>query len=201
MRIVPAQRRFIPLGVEWIKRGYPAVLPTDTLYGICADALNPEAVERIYTLKWRNPRKPLIVLIEDLRWLEEFFKVKPAEVEKRLFLFGKPVSVLLPVEGFDWLTRGGTKIAFRLVKGGFIKEFLKALDRPIVAPSANWEGFPPAETPFQAYLYFGDSVPIAYDGGILRGKPSALCEIENNRLKVLRRGTLTEEDLKVLQSP
>ncbi len=201
-RFLPAVRKYIPHGVECIKRGSPAVIPTDTLYGVCADATNPEAVEKIYRLKRRNPKKPLIVLVDSLERIEEFFGVKPPPETQKLFYHKKPISVVLPVEGerFRYLTRGGKGLAFRLVKGGFIGEFLKELKRPLVAPSANWEGFPPAESPFQAFLYFGGGVPVYYNGGLIKEKtPSALVDFTNHRLEVLRRGSLTEGEIEQLK--
>ena len=201
MRVLPAEERYIPLGVELLKRGHPAVLPTDTLYGICADATNPEAVEKIYTLKWRNRRKPLIVLVEDPLWLERFFGIPYSGLAEKLLLHPKPISVILPVKGFEYLTRGGRGIAFRLVKGGFIKDFLRAFKRPVVAPSANWEGHPPAENPFHAYLYFGDAVPTYYNAGTLKGNPSALVSLlDAERVEVLREGDLTGEEIEKLKS-
>ena len=200
MHLLEAKRESIPLGVDFVKKGFPVVLPTDTLYGICADATNPEAVEKVYSLKWRNPKKPLIVLISDLSWLSRFFNIAPSPLEERLLRFNKPVSVLLKTEGFPWISRGSGEIAFRLVKEGFIKEFLQELKRPIVAPSANWEGFPPARDIFQALLYFGNGVSVYYNGGILKGLPSALVRVEGNTLKVLRKGILTEKDWKFLKT-
>ncbi len=201
-RFLPAEKRYIPQGVEWIRRGFPAVLPTDTLYGLCADATDPKAVQRVYHLKRRNPKKPLIVLIENLDQLGEFFGMEPPPVAKKLFYHKKPISVVLPVEGnFEYLTRGGKGIAFRLVKGGFIKEFLKELKRPLVAPSANWEGFPPAESPFHAFLYFGEDVPVYYNGGVIKGNtPSALVDLTKHRAVVLRRGPLTEDEIEKLKN-
>ena len=198
MRILPAERGFTDLGVEYLKRGFPVVLPTDTLYGICADALNPKAVEKVYNLKWRNPKKPLIVLIAKIEWLEEFFKVKPSICEKRLLKFEKPVSVLIEVKNFDWVSRGKKEIAFRLVKKGFIKNFLLRFGKPIVAPSANWEGYPPAKSVFQAFLYFGGGVPIYYNGGVLEGKPSSLVRCKGKNLELLREGTSALKELKSL---
>jgi L-threonylcarbamoyladenylate synthase len=196
MRIVPAASEYIPLGIEFFKKGFVGVLPTDTLYGICADALNPEAVEKIYTLKWRNKKKPLIVLIENLEQLGKLFGIKelPPSAEK-LLLYTKPVSVLLDVENFEWISRGSKKIAFRLVKEGFIKDFLKEFGKPIVAPSANWEGFPPARDVFQAFNYFGNGVAVYYNGGVLKGNPSALVDVNGNKVSLLRRGILSLEEL------
>jgi len=199
MRIVPAEKDFIPLGVELLKKGHIGVLPTDTLYGICADALNPQAVEKIYILKWRNKKKPLIVLIENLDQLRDFFGIKKIPpIAEKLFFYKKPISVLLEVENFDWISRGSGKIAFRLVKDGFIKEFLRGLKKPIVAPSANWEGFPPAKDVFQAFNYFGNGVSIYYNGGTLKGNPSALVDLKGKKVSVLRRGLLDNKDLEKL---
>ena len=199
MHLLPAQGRYIPVGVEFLKRTFPVVLPTDTLYGICADALNPKAVEKIYSAKWRNPQKPLIVLVHSPHQIGEFFRFKPSGAILDILRYPKPISLLLPVKGFDWISRSSGYIAFRLVKDGFIKNFLKAYGRPLVAPSANWEGFPPAKDIFQAFLYFGNSVAVYYDGGILKGAPSALVKLEGGKLYLLRKGNLTEEDLKTLQ--
>jgi len=201
MFIVEATAVRIPLGVNFLKKGFPVVLPTDTLYGICADALNYRAVEKIYQLKNRNPKKPLIVLISDLSQLKEFFFIRELpKVVEQLFLLEEPLSILLPVEGFNWISRNSGKIAFRLVKKGFIKEFLDTYRRPIVAPSANWEGFPPAKDPFHALFYFGNQVAVYYNGGTLKGKPSTLLELTpKGEINILRTGNpLTVEKVKSL---
>ncbi len=190
MFIVEAKAEKASLGTKFLKKGEIIVLPTDTLYGLCADALNYKAVEKVYRLKNRNPQKPLIVLISDLNWLEKFFFIKPLpEKVKELFLLEEPLSILLPIKGFEWISRKSGKIAFRLVKKGFIKDFLKKYGRPIVAPSANWEGFPPAKDPFQAFLYFGNQVKVYYNAGPLKGKPSTIVEtFKGGNIKILREG-------------
>ncbi|RTZ68095.1 MAG: threonylcarbamoyl-AMP synthase [Aquificaceae bacterium] len=199
MHLLPAKRKYISIGVEFLRKSFPVVLPTDTLYGICADVLTPEAVEKVYRAKWRNPSKPLIVLVYNPFQIEEFFGVKLTEEVLNILNYKKPISLLLPVKGFEWVSRGSGFIAFRLVKSGFIKEFLQAYKRPLVAPSANWEGYPPAKDIFQAFFYFGNSVAVYYDGGVLKGLPSALLKLEGKKAKLLRRGSLTEEDFKVLK--
>jgi len=189
MFIVEATSEKIYLGVHFLKRGEVVILPTDTLYGLCTDAINYKAVEKVYQLKNRNPQKPLIVLISQLNWLKKFFFINQLpEKVKKLFLFEEPISILLPVKGFEWISRGSGKIAFRLVKGGFIKNFLDWYGRPIVAPSANWEGFPPARDAFQAFLYFGNFVKVYYNTGPLKGQPSTLVEPFEERIKILREG-------------
>ncbi len=199
MQLLPALGNFIHHGVKALERGEVVLLPTDTLYGLCADALSPPAVEKVYRLKQRNPKKPLIVLLAFPEWLDKFFGIKnPPEAAEKLFKLDIPVSIVLKVDGFDWISRGGKSVAFRVVKGGFVKEFLKSFGRPVVAPSANWEGYPPAESPMQAFLYFGGGVSVYYNGGILKGNPSALVDLTGETPKVLRRGTLREKDLQNL---
>jgi L-threonylcarbamoyladenylate synthase len=199
MHIVKASKEFIPLGVNLLSKDLVGVFPTDTLYGICSNALSPKAVEKIYTLKWRNPKKPLIVLISSIDQLEEYFGIKnlPKEVEK-IFLLSEPISVLLEVKGFDWISRGGKFIAFRLVKKGFIKEFIDAFGKPLVAPSANWEGYPPAKDVFQAFSYFGGGVSIYYNGGVLKGSPSTLVRVDKGKIEVLRKGALSTKTIESL---
>ena len=69
---------------ESIQNGGVCVIPTDTLYALVASALNPDAVDRIYDLKQRDPEKPLIVLISDIAQLEQFGVVVSDELEARL---------------------------------------------------------------------------------------------------------------------
>jgi len=157
------------------------------------------AVERVFKLKRRRPDKPLIVLIKSLSWLGSFFSLRdlPPAAE-RLLRFKKPVSVALPVRGFEWISRSSGLIAFRLVKGGFIGDLLARYGRPLVAPSANWEGYPPASDAFEALGYFGSGVSLYYEGGKRRGEPSAVVLFKGDRPKLIRRGALSEEELKEL---
>src|SRR3989338_7413332 len=128
--------------VRALGEGCVGILPTDTLYGIVGSALLPETVERIYTLKERDPQKPLIVLVAD----------------------------------FDDLHRGLGTIAFRLPDKEELRKLLREAG-PIVAPSANIEGQPPAQTIEQAQKYFGTAVDFYIDGGEIDGKPSTILDL------------------------
>lgn len=181
-----------------LKEGAIGVIPTDTIYGVVASALNKKAVEKIYRLKKRNQKKPLIILISSINDLK-FFGVTLNSWQKKVlkkFWPGK-VSFILkcPSKKFYYLHRGSKTLAFRLPKK---KELLKilAIAGPLVAPSANWEGFPPATNISQAKKYFGKNV-FYLDDGEIKGKPSALIDIRKNKLEVLRDGVfLTKQKLK-----
>ncbi len=175
--------------VDQIHTGAVGVLPTDTLYGLVGSALIPETVEKIYEIKKRSPEKPLIVLISSIDDLERFGVVVSDALRIRLEEFWPgPVSIILPTidETFEYLSRGQGTIAFRLPDNDELLEFLAATG-PLVAPSANPEGLPPAETIAEAKEYFGDSANFYLEGGQKHGKPSRLVVIdEDGNVSTLR---------------
>lgn len=168
------------------------VLPTDTIYGLVGSALSPKAVARIYKLRLRNPKKPVIILIGSLKDLS-LFNIKTDNRTKKLlnrFWPGK-VSVILPCpyKKFFYLHRGKKTLAFRLPKD---KSLMKLLEKtgPLAAPSANLEGFPPAETIKEAKKYFGEAVDFYVNRGRLISLPSTLIAIRNGRVFLKRKGAV-----------
>ncbi|MDQ7037931.1 MAG: L-threonylcarbamoyladenylate synthase, partial [Aquificota bacterium] len=182
---------------EVLSAGEFVVAPTDTIYWILADATNFTAVRRLYELR-RPSRRPFIVLLPDLSWTGKMgLEVDP--LSGRLLL--KPfITVVLRKRGglFHWL--GRESLAVRIPRRGFVRRVLELLGRPVVAPSANREGKPPARSVEEAVRYFGDEVSLYVDGGVISGRPSALIGMEDSP-KVLRRGPYTEESLKGLLRP
>lgn len=167
------------------------VLPTDTLYGIVGSARIPRTVERIYTLKRRNPEKPLIVLVASIDDLEEFGVVLSDELRGRLAAYWspgrEPTSIVLPTidEQFAYLDRGTGTIAFRMPQKETLLDILRRTG-PLVAPSANMEGEPPAETIAEARRYFGTDVDFYVDQGELKGKASTLIVLGEDGTRALR---------------
>ena len=142
--------------VETLKNGGVAVIPTDTLYGICGRADMPDTVERIYELRNRDRDKRMIVLIADV------VEGMPSAV--RNYWPGK-VSIVI----------GET--AYRLPDYHELRELLRQAG-PLVAPSANFQGQEPAHTIAEAQAYFGDAVDCYVDVGRLDGAPSRIIKIE-----------------------
>lgn len=172
-----------------LKNGGVGLLATDTLYGLVGSAFSPIAVEKIYRLKKRASKKPLIVLISDWQDLEKF-GVEVSGTDKKILekYWPGPVSVILPttVDYFTYLHRGTQTIAFRWPKDKRLLKILKETG-PLVAPSANPEGLPPATTIAEAKKYFGDQVSFYQDGGTLAGVPSTLIKIQKGKVKFLRK--------------
>ncbi|OHA25381.1 MAG: threonylcarbamoyl-AMP synthase [Candidatus Taylorbacteria bacterium RIFCSPHIGHO2_02_FULL_44_36] len=175
--------------INCLKNGGVGVLPTDTLYGLVGSAFSPVAVEKIYRLKKRDPKKPLIVLIANWQDLEKF-GIEISAADKKILgeCWPGPTSVILPttVDYFTYLHRGTNTIAFRLPKDKRLLKILKETG-PLVAPSTNPEGLPPAISIAEAKKYFGDQVSFYEDGGTLADAPSTLIKLENGKIKTLRK--------------
>ncbi len=180
--------------IPTLQRGGIGVLPTDTLYGIVGSAYHPETVKRIYALRRRNPQKPMIVLIGKPSDAERFGVLLDADVKKFLKrVWPGPVSVILPqdprrkelIKKFRYLHRGTKTLAFRLPAPRWLRALLKKTG-PLVAPSANFEGLPPAKTMREAKKYFHARVDFYADAGRRDQKPSSLIAVKGRRISVLR---------------
>jgi L-threonylcarbamoyladenylate synthase len=183
-----------PKLVNTLKTGGLAVMPTDTLYGLVAQAHRPAAVERLYQLRARPPNKPFIILIAKSEELANFgVKLTPATKNILNQVWPGPTSVVLPLEPgasqkFHYLHRGGKTLAFRLPAPLWLQELL-AQTGPLVAPSANPEGRPPARTLTQAKQYFGQGVDLYFRraGSHPSSKPSTLIKIgKTGKIEVIR---------------
>lgn len=179
--------------VEMLKIGKIGVMPTDTIYGLVGQALNKETVERIYSVRKRNPSKPMIILINFIKDLA-LFGVRPDEKLKTTLseLWHGKVSIILPIdktsylEKLNYLHRGTKTLAFRLPNDKKLTDLLSQVG-PLVAPSANPEGMTPSATIDEAKNYFGDSVDFYIDGGKIEKPSSRLIKIENDKIIELRK--------------
>jgi L-threonylcarbamoyladenylate synthase len=183
-----------------ILAGGVGVMPTDTIYGIVGSALEKGAVTRIYSLRRRNLKKPMIVLIGDVNDLRLFgvrTNAKVLEILRR-FWPGK-ISIVLRCDlgrgargvvnkkwgRFKYLHRGGETLAFRLPKPLWLRCLLQKTG-PLVAPSANFEGDPPAMTIREAKKYFGKNVDFYLNTGPSKSAPSTVLKIEKGKVVILR---------------
>ena len=187
MKIYP---RFSKEAVHALTRGGVGIVPTDTIYGISGLALRKRTVEKIYRLRKRNPKKPMIVLIGSLADLKKFgVRLRHSEHALLTRLWPGKVSVILPCdsEKFSYLHRGTKTLAFRLPRPTWLRKLLQKTG-PLVAPSANREGESSAKTIREAKKYFKNNVDFYVDAGRFDSQPSALLKIERGRVVVLRKG-------------
>lgn len=175
-----------------LKDGGVVVMPTDTIYGIVASALLSEAVEKVFAVRERDPHKPMIILIADEADLERFSIVRSRDM--RAFLssvWPGAVSVVLPVasDHLEYVHRGSRTLAFRLPADRNLRSFLRT-SGPLIAPSANIAGQPPATTIDEARTYFGNTVDLYVDGGKKEGAPSTLVQWTPEAVTLLRQGSV-----------
>lgn len=175
-----------------LKKGSVGVLPTDTLYGLVASALDPVAVERVYRIRGRDEGKPCIVLISDAGSLDRF-GVSPSDPVARLLeeLWPGKVSVILPCPDTKWthLHRGTGTVAFRVPDKSDLRELLRETG-PLIAPSANPQGMPSAKTIKEAEEYFGNNADFYVDGGVLDNEPSTVVKFEDGKMVMIREGAV-----------
>jgi L-threonylcarbamoyladenylate synthase len=143
---------------------------TDTIYGILAPALDQSSVLRVYEIKKRAPEKPCIILISNIAELQKFgiyLDTKKGKQLSEMWESERPTSIILDIpkthaEQFTYLHRGTNTLAFRIPKQGI--ELLELLQHygPMIAPSANPEGYPPAQNLDQAKNYFSEHSDILY---------------------------------------
>ncbi len=184
--------------IEILKNGGVGVIPTDTIYGLVGSALKPETVERISRIKNRSDGKGFIVLISSIEYLK-VFGVELTD-NSRIFLdkyWPGKVSVIFAVpKKFEYLGKG-LGLAVRLPDREDLREMLKQTG-PLVAPSANPEGLPPAKNIEDAKKYFdpsmgraGNQVDFYEDGGDLESLPSTLVRISGDHVEILRQGAVS----------
>jgi L-threonylcarbamoyladenylate synthase len=173
-----------------------AIMPTDTIYGMVGKAQEEFVVDRIYTIRKRNPTKPCIILIGEIVELENFSIILSEEQKKVLQNFWsfdftqdlRPTSIILdcPDESLEYLHRGTNTLAFRLpAQAGLRKLLLKT--GPLIAPSANTEALPPPKNISEAKKYFGDSVDLYIDGETIKNKASKLIKLhKDGSIDILR---------------
>lgn len=159
-----------------------AVMPTDTLYGIVGRAANESVVNKIYLTRKRSPEKPCIILIGDIGELEKF-SINLSEEQKLVIkeYWPGPVSIIFDCfnEELLYLHRGTNSLAFRMPALEALRNLLLKVG-PLIAPSANPEGLAPARSIDDAKKYFGDSVDLYIDGGVLIGKASKIIKLNSD---------------------
>lgn len=181
-----------------IELGECIVLPTDTVYGIGADALQPAAVQALLDAKQRGRDMPPPVLAADAAVLRSL----AAEVTEPMMALAEAfwpgaltlVVVSQPSLRFDLGDRGQT-IALRVPDHGFARELLRSTG-PLAVSSANVSGHPPATTIEQAQAQLGDSVSVYLDAGPASSAlPSTIVDLTGPTPRILREGVLSRAEL------
>jgi L-threonylcarbamoyladenylate synthase len=182
-----------------LKRGDVIVFPTETVYGLGADALNPAAVEKVFQLKGRNPQIPIPVTVADRAMLKGLVEKIPPIARMLMEQFWPgPLTLVLPAASGTpklLLNRTGG-VGVRISSQHIATQLARELGRPLTATSANPSGQQAASTIEQAQNYFAGDIGIFLDGGQLPSKTgSSVIEVIDGGLKIIREGEISLEQL------
>ena len=183
-----------------LRRGEAVAFPTETFYGLGANALDADAVERVAALKGRSADSPIAVIVADRAMLAQIVSEIPPAAEKLIARFWPgPLTLLLTAKrGLPApLVNAAGKIGARVSSHPTAARLARELDRPLTATSANPSGHEPARSIAEARAYFEDRIGVYLDGGTLTGlAASTVAEISGGEVKILRAGAIAAEELK-----
>jgi tRNA threonylcarbamoyl adenosine modification protein (Sua5/YciO/YrdC/YwlC family) len=167
--------------------GAIGVIPTDTVYGVVARAVDHEAVNRLYRLKKRN-HKPGTIIAANIEQLVHL-GIKRRYLKAVERLWPGPLSVEIP-HAIDYLSQFTGRQAFRLPNDKALTQLLLIVG-PLLTSSANEPGKPTANNVDDAQRYFGKSVDFYVDGGDLSGRlPSTIIRIVDDAFEIIREGAV-----------
>ena len=188
--------------VELLREGEIVALPTETVYGLAADALNPIAVAKIFEAKERPRFDPLIVHLPDREWLEKVVDI-PAQDRQLLLKLADacwpgPFTMVLPKREIipEIVTAGLDTVAVRVSVHPVFSEIIRAFGKPLAAPSANCFGRISPTNAQHVLDDLKDQIPLIIDGGpTAHGIESTIVAIRTGGVHILRCGPITEEQL------
>lgn len=180
-----------------IEAGRAVILPTETVYGIFAKALDQEAVDYIYELKRRPREKALNLNIADEEDIRIYSKNQPSYLTKLIesFLPGALTIILQANEKVpDWIHSGMSTVGFRMPAHPKTLELIRKYG-PLVGPSANLSGHA-SGTKYEAIVKeFDQLIPGFEDDAFLTGQDSTILDISGSKARILRQGSITKADL------
>jgi L-threonylcarbamoyladenylate synthase len=200
--VVRATQTEIEEAVETLRAGDLVVFPTETVYGLGANASNPAAVRKIFEVKGRPADHPVIVHLDNPRYLHRWVADLPPAAERLAALFWPgPLTLILPKgqNVNDIVTGGQDSIGIRIPSHPMAQQLLTAFGGGIAAPSANRYGHLSPTKPEHVRDEFGDAVRMILDGGDSPiGLESTIVSCINNEVRLLRPGFITRSQVEAV---
>ena len=180
--------------IETINKGGLVIFPTETVYGIGANAYNEEAVRKIYEVKMRPDEKPLSIMVSSIDEISKYAIISN-EIEDKIIkkYMPGPITIVLKKKPgvFDYISSGKDTIGIRIPDNEIILKILKEAKLPIVAPSANISGKPSGIILSEILKDFDGKVDICIDGGKAKlSEPSTIVKVVDNKPVILRQGRI-----------
>ena len=187
---------------RFLEAGEPVALPTETVYGLAADALRPDAILKIFEAKERPFFDPLIVHLPDLGWLDRLTATPEHDAPLVHALTERfwpgPLTLVLPRRALipDIVASGLPTVALRMSAHPVFSAVVRAFGRPLAAPSANRFGRISPTAAAHALSELEGRIPLVVDGGpTTHGVESTIIAVAWGRIEILRNGPITREEL------
>ena len=199
---IAGRKKAVAAAVELLRKGEVVALPTETVYGLAADALKPVAVAKVFEAKKRPRFDPLIVHLPSRDWLDKVGNVSSQDRQLISKLADKfwpgPFTMVLPKREIvpEIVTAGLDTVAVRISAHPVFAEIVRELNYPLAAPSANRFGRVSPTTAQHVVDELGGRIPLIIDAGPTRhGIESTIVAVREDSIGVLRRGPITAERL------
>lgn len=198
--LMPVTAASIALGAAFMSEGKLVAFPTETVYGLGADALNGKAVLKIFEAKGRPADNPLIAHISDKSELAPLVTRVDERAQKLMDAFWPgPLTLVFPKSNLipDAVSAGLSTVAVRMPSHPAARMLIRALGRPIAAPSANRSGKPSPTTAAHVFEDMDGRIPLILDGGPCGvGVESTVLDLSGDVPTLLRPGGITAEMLR-----
>ncbi|MEX2477326.1 MAG: L-threonylcarbamoyladenylate synthase [Gracilimonas sp.] len=183
--------------IELIKSGEVVAFPTETVYGLGADARNPSAIKKVFETKGRPADNPLIVHVSNIDQVNDFVAVTPDPAKKLIDEFWPgPLTIIFKKkpEVLDLITAGLDTVAIRMPDHSIALELIYATG-PLVAPSANKSGRPSPTKADHVMSDFGNDFPVIVGGNTEVGLESTVIDLSSEFPTILRPGKIGTKEI------
>jgi L-threonylcarbamoyladenylate synthase len=192
-------RKAVRQAVELLRAGEVIALPTETVYGLAANALDEKAVAKIFKIKGRPANNPIIVHVSSIEMAKGCATTWPTPAEKLTGAFWPgPLTLVLPRAKKipDVVTAGGTTVGIRWPSHLFIQAVIRGCGFPLAAPSANLSGRASPTNAGHVRKQLGGKIPLIVDGGQSQiGIESTVLDLTVSPPQILRPGMIHVESL------
>lgn len=182
-----------------LKKGELVALPTETVYGLAANAVDEKAVKKIFTAKGRPQDNPLIVHVASRKQLEDIVQEIPLKANKLMNKFWPgPLTLIFSKKDLipDQTSAGLDTVAVRMPAHPLMLAVIELSDLVLAAPSANTSGYPSPTQAAHVYNDLNGKIPLILDGGHCHfGVESTVVDIRKGKTRVLRPGGISREEL------
>ena len=192
--------KVIQQAYEILTNGELIAIPSETVYGLGADATSDSAISKIYKLKKRPHINPLILHVSNIKMVEQFTETNPLFYLLSNYFWPGPLTMILNQKKNNNISELATSnlssVAVRLPDNKIFQNIIEKFNNPIAAPSANISGHISPTNPYHVYEDFGEEIKLIIDGGQSeKGVESTVVDIRSQDIIILRHGPITQKML------